>query len=113
MTIRRGPRRSAARSRDSSVYGLQVLNAIVVIRRQGGLTAVAMRRLGIDEGFLGDVKDLIKPGSSALFLETRTDNPEAVLRNIEGLGGTVLKTNANPDLARLVQESLHPTGPTS
>lgn len=72
----------------------------------GGSVAGAARRFGIGDDFLDDVKAAMTPGTSALFLLTRTDNPEAVLRHLRGLGGTVLKTNVNADLARQVQETL-------
>jgi uncharacterized membrane protein len=72
----------------------------------GGLTATSAKQLGIDDGFLDEVKQLIKPDTSALFLLTKTDNPDAVARHISGLGGTILKTTVSPDLAKRVQDSL-------
>lgn len=79
----------------------------------GGLGSASAKQLGIDEGFLDEVKALIKPGTSALFLLTTTNNPDAVLHHIRGLGGSVLKTNVNAELARQVQESLNAPRPPS
>lgn len=92
---------------------LEPLGAAAVAVALGGLLFGSAKQLGIDEGFVRDVEDLMKPGSSALFLLTRTDNPDAVSRDIRGLGGVVLKTNVNADLARRVQESLAAPRPTA
>jgi uncharacterized membrane protein len=72
----------------------------------GGMIVAAARQAGIGDEFVNEVKDLVQPGKSALFLLTRTDNPDAVRLRIRGLGGKVLHTNVNPDLARDVQQAL-------
>jgi uncharacterized membrane protein len=79
----------------------------------GGVAVGTARQFGIDDTFLNEVKELMKPGTSALFMLSKTDNPEAVLRDIRGLGGTVLKTNVNIELAKQVQEALSAPRPTS
>ena len=92
------------------IIGLVVLEPLAgaaIGAALGGLAATSAKQLGVDDNFLNDVKKLMKPGTSALFLLTRTDNPDAVERHISGLGGTVLQTNVNPDLAKRVQESLN------
>jgi uncharacterized membrane protein len=60
----------------------------------------------IDESFVSDVKSLIKPGTSALFVLDQECNMEAILQGIRGLGGTVLKTNVNLERAKLIQSTL-------
>lgn len=91
---------------------LQPLAGAAIGAAVGGLTVGAMKGLGIDDAFRREVQDLMRPGTSALFLLTRTDNPEAVVRHITGLGGTVLKTNVNAGLAQQVQEALNAPRPT-
>jgi uncharacterized membrane protein len=88
---------------------LEPLAGAAIAATLGGFSVVSAGRIGIDDGFLNEVKELIKPGTSALFLLTKTDNPEGVLYHIRGLGGTVLKTNVHADLAQQVQEALHAT----
>jgi uncharacterized membrane protein len=61
---------------------------------------------GIDDGFLCAVESLMKPGTSALFVLDREGDMAEILRRIKGLGGTVLKTNVDPERARLIQSTL-------
>ncbi|MBX9623677.1 MAG: DUF1269 domain-containing protein [Gemmataceae bacterium] len=91
---------------------LQPLAGAVVGAALGGLGVGLAKRLGIDDAFVREVRGLMRPGTSALFLLTRTDNPEAVVRHITGLGGAVVKTNVHADLARQVQEALDTPRPT-
>lgn len=72
----------------------------------GSLIVTSANQLGVGDDFLNEVKQLMKPGTSALFALTTTTNVEAVAHRIRGLGGTVLKTNVDPELAELVQKSL-------
>lgn len=86
---------------------LQPLGGAVIGAALGG-AAVGAARLtgGIDEDFVRDVQAAMRPGTSALFLLTTTNNPDAVERDIRGIGGTVLKTNVTPELERRVREAL-------
>lgn len=49
----------------------------------------------------------MKPGTSVLFVLDDADM-EVVLHTIQGLGGTVLKTNVNLDRAKLIQLTAAP-----
>jgi uncharacterized membrane protein len=76
-------------------------------------TAVASRT-GISEAFIGEVQEMMKPGTSALFLLDDELDMEVILHQIRGLGGTVLKTNVDLERARLIQSALAATaGPES
>lgn len=92
---------------------LQPLAGAAVGAALGGVAVGTARQLGIDDAFLHEVKEFMKPGTSALFLLTKTDNPEAVMYRIKGLGGTVLKTNVHAELAQQVQDALDTPRPTS
>jgi uncharacterized membrane protein len=85
---------------------LQPVAAAALAAVVGGATAWSARQVGVDDGFVAGVKDLIRPGTSALFLLTRSADVDAVRYDIQGLGGTVLKTNVSAELARQAQESL-------
>jgi uncharacterized membrane protein len=71
-------------------------------------TAVATRS-GISEAFILDVAAMMKPGTSALFILVDELDMEVVLHKIRGLGGTVLKTNVDPERAKLIQSALAAT----
>jgi uncharacterized membrane protein len=68
-------------------------------------TAVAAH-FGISEDFIREVKALMKPGTSALFVLDELADMEAVLHSIQGLGGTVLRTNVDLERAKLIQSTL-------
>lgn len=68
-------------------------------------TAVATRA-GIREDFLRDVETMMRPGTSTLFVLDDEGNMEMVLRELRGLGGTVLKTNVDVERAKLIQATL-------
>jgi uncharacterized membrane protein len=61
---------------------------------------------GISEDFVHDVEGLMKPGTSALFVFDDEGDMHAILQAIRGLGGTVLKTNVDPERAKLIQSTL-------
>jgi uncharacterized membrane protein len=60
----------------------------------------------ISDHFVRAVEDLIKPGTSVLFVLDEVGNMDAILRGIRGLGGTILKTNLDLERARLIQSTL-------
>jgi uncharacterized membrane protein len=71
-----------------------------------GTAGTAATHVGIKEDFIRDVEDLMKPGTSALFVLDDDGDMEVIQRTIRGLGGTVLKTNVDPQRAKLIQSSL-------
>ena len=48
----------------------------------------------------------MKPGTSALFVLDDDGDMEVILHTIQGLGGTVLKTNVDMERAKLIQSTL-------
>jgi uncharacterized membrane protein len=72
----------------------------------GAADIAASAALGIDTDFIREVKELMKPGTSALFVLDEVGNMDKILKSIRGLGGTVLKTNVDLDRAKLVQSTL-------
>jgi uncharacterized membrane protein len=73
-----------------------------LVGRHGGAAAEA----GIDHDFVNEVQRLMRPGTSALFVLDREGDMPAILQGIQGLGGTVLKTNVDLERAKLVQTTL-------
>ena len=78
-----------------------------VMRSTGGAAA----EVGIDDAFIREVQSLIKPGTSALFVLDNAGDMEMILDKIRGLGGSVLKTNVDPERARLIQATLAAASP--
>jgi len=73
----------------------------------GGVgTAASAAAAGIGEKFVQEVEQMMKPGSSAVFVLDEEGDLEIILHEIKGLGGTVLKTNVDPQRARLIQSTL-------
>ena len=48
----------------------------------------------------------MKPGTSALFVLDDDGDMEVILPTIQGLGGTVVRTNVDLERARLIQSTL-------
>ncbi len=74
----------------------------MVLRRTGTCNTAA----SIDETFIGEVQKLMKPGTSVLFVLNREGDMDAILRGIQGLGGSVLRTNVDLERLRLIQSTL-------
>jgi uncharacterized membrane protein len=72
----------------------------------GSAGTAAATRVGIDEDFVRDVEALMRPGTSALFVLDDGADMAVVLEKIQGLGGTVLKTNVDLERANLIQSTL-------
>jgi len=71
----------------------------------GGGSALATA-VGLHDDFIQEVERLMKPGTSALFVLDGGGEMGVILHRIRGLGGTVLKTNVDPERARLIQSTL-------
>jgi uncharacterized membrane protein len=72
----------------------------------GGAGAAAAAHADIDGDFIRDVKELMRPGTSALFVLDNEGDMDVILHSIRGLGGTVLKTNVDPERVKLIQATL-------
>jgi uncharacterized membrane protein len=71
-----------------------------------GTAIAAAAAAGIDEHFIREVEALMKPGTSALFVLDEEGNMDVILHTIQGLGGTVLKTNVDVERVKLIQATL-------
>ena len=72
----------------------------------GGAGTAASATVGIGKDFVREVKGMMKPGTSVLFVLDSEGDMDVILHAIHGLGGTVLKTNVDVERARLIQSTL-------
>src|SRR6266850_4978662 len=70
------------------------------------LGCAAVTAVGIGDDFVREVEGLMQPGTSALFVVDSEGNMEVILHAIQGLGGTVLRTNVDLQRAKLIQSTL-------
>ena len=62
---------------------------------------------GIDKQFQDQVRGLIQPGTSALFLMVEKVTPDKAVEAMSKYGGTVLKTSLSKEGEQELQEALH------
>jgi uncharacterized membrane protein len=72
----------------------------------GALTGV-ITKAGIDTQFQQQVRDMVQPGTSALFLIVDKVTPDKAIEALSKYGGRVLKTSLSKDAERQIQEALH------
>lgn len=61
----------------------------------------------IDAEFQHRIRNLLKPGTSALFVVLEQGTPDKALHGLRRYGGTVLKSSLSRDAERELQEALH------
>ena len=64
-------------------------------------------KTSIDKQFQDQVRDMIKPGNSALFLMLEKVTPDKAVEAMSQYGGTVLKTSLSKQNEQELQEALH------
>jgi uncharacterized membrane protein len=63
---------------------------------------------GIDKEFQKQVRDYLKPGTSALFMVIEQVTPDKAIAALEQYGGTVIKTSLSEEDTQKLQEALQP-----
>jgi uncharacterized membrane protein len=66
-----------------------------------------MRKGAIDREFEGQVRDMLKPGTSALFLVVEQVTPDKAVAALAQFGGTVLKSSLSQETEEELQAALH------
>ena len=64
-------------------------------------------KTSIDKQFQDQVRGMIKPGTSALFLMLEKVTPDKAVEAMSKYGGTVLKTSLSKEDEKELQEALH------
>jgi uncharacterized membrane protein len=64
-------------------------------------------KTGIDKQFEEQVRELVQPGTSALFLIVEQVTPDKAVEAMSRFGGTVLKSSMSKEKEAELQEALH------
>jgi len=86
------------------LIGMIFLNPLLgmALGATAGAVSGALTDVGINDKFMKDLAENMKPGSSTLFVLVRKVTPDKVLDEIKGTGGKVLQTSlSHEDEAKL------------
>lgn len=71
----------------------------------GALTG-ALTDIGINDDFMKEVAEVLRPGSAALFLLVRKMTTDKVIEDLRGIGGTVLRTSFDHEQEQKLRDAL-------
>jgi uncharacterized membrane protein len=66
-----------------------------------------LEKSGIDKEFIRQVREMLKPGTSALFLVIEKVTPDKAVEAMSQFGGTVLKSSLSKETEQDLQDALH------
>lgn len=91
------------------LFGLLFFVPVFGMAVGAGLGALMgkVEKTGIDSAFQEQVRDMLKPGTSALFLVVEKVTPDKAVEALSEFGGTVLKSSLSKDAESQLQEALH------
>jgi uncharacterized membrane protein len=91
------------------LFGLLFFVPVLGVALGAGLGALMgkVEKTGIDAQFQKQVRDMIKPGTSALFLIVGQVTPDKAVRALSKFGGTVLKSSLSDKAEAELQTELH------
>ena len=91
------------------LFGLLFFVPVFGIAIGAGLGALMgkITKSGIDREFQDQVRGMLRPGTSALFLMVDKVTPDKAIDAMSKYGGTVLKTSLSKEGEQELQEALH------
>jgi uncharacterized membrane protein len=91
------------------LFGLLFFVPILGMAVGAGLGAVMgkLEKTGIDKRFQQQVRDMLQPGTSALFLIVEQVTPDKAVEALSKFGGTVLKSSLSEETESELQAALH------
>ena len=95
-------------------FGLLFFVPVLGMAMGAGLGALfgTLEQAGIDKEVQQQVRDMLKPGTSALFLVIEKATPDKAVAAMSKFGGTVLKTSLSHEAEEKLQSALHGTETT-
>jgi uncharacterized membrane protein len=72
-----------------------------------------LQKSGIDKEFQDQVREMLKPGTSALFLIIEKATPDKAVAAMSKYGGTVLKSSLSEEAEHELQDALHGQQPVA
>ena len=90
------------------LIGLLFLSPAIglAIGAAAGAVSGALRDIGINDQFMKDLANTMKPNTSALFVLVRKATPDRVMEELKGTGGKVLHTTLSHEETDRLQENL-------
>ena len=85
----------------------------LVLGLAGGAVVGRLMDLGVDGKFVKDVGEQIKPGTSALFVLVKGENPAAEVAILRPYKGHVLQTTLDSDAEQAIRDALEDDSPAS
>jgi uncharacterized membrane protein len=91
------------------LFGLLFFIPVIGLGIGAGMGALMGKfgKASIDKEFQDQVRGLLQPGTSALFLMLEKVTPDKAVEAMSKYGGTVLKTSLSKDDEKDLQEALH------
>ncbi|HKG43063.1 MAG TPA: DUF1269 domain-containing protein [Gaiellaceae bacterium] len=93
-------------------FGLLFFVPVLGMAMGAGLGALfgKLEAAGINKEFQQQVRDMLEPGTSALFLVLEKATPEKAIAGMSKYGGKVLKTSLSQEAEDRLQTALHGAG---
>lgn len=90
------------------LIGMIFLNPLlgVALGAASGAISGALTDYGVNDKFMKDLSESLKPGNAALFLLIRKMTGDKVLEAVKGTGGTVLKTSLDDSKEKALRDAL-------
>jgi uncharacterized membrane protein len=91
------------------LFGLLFFVPVLGMAVGAGMGALMgkITKSGINKEFESRVRDMLQPGTSALFLIVEKVTPDKAVDALSRFGGTVLKTSLSEEAEKELQEALH------
>lgn len=95
-----------------ALVGLLFLNPLAgfvvggAVGAGAGALSGSLSDYGINDDFIREVGNTLRPGTSGLFVLVRKAQPEKVLAELSGFSGRILRSSLSPEQERRLQEAL-------